>query len=193
MAAAGVQDIHLANVVVGQEKMDRLAKCASEGNIISICVDSMEQITQLEAASKKFGHPIKCLVEVNTGQDRCGVDYDGDEVAKLAQAISSRTPWLSFEGLQGYQGWAQHITGHEARQAEINRVCQKMVVAKQSLEKAGIRECAVITGAGTGSYLFEAGSGVYTEAPDPQPTNLSNPSKGSRGRHCSPMNRPPGP
>jgi len=162
MCLAGIKDIHLANVVFGQSKMDRLAHCASLGTAISICVDSAKQIDQLEAAAKKHGTTLQCLVEVNTGQNRCGVEYDGPEVATLALDIARRTPWLSFEGLQGYQGWAQHITAHKERAAEIDRVCDKMIVAKKSLSDVGL-PCRVITGAGTGSYPMEAASGVYTE------------------------------
>jgi D-serine deaminase-like pyridoxal phosphate-dependent protein len=97
---------------------------------------------------------------VNVGANRCGVE-PGEPALALAQAIT-RSKHLRFAGLQAYQGGAQHLRKVEERRAAIEAACDKVKRTTDLLEKAGIA-CEKVTGAGTGTYLFEATSGVYHE------------------------------
>lgn len=55
------------------------------------------------------------LIEVDVGQNRCGV-ASVEEVLALAAAVHAHTS-LRFEGIQCYQGAAQHIRTTEGRAA----------------------------------------------------------------------------
>src|SRR5436305_77831 len=69
---------------------------------------------------------------------------------------------LSFAGLQAYHGSAQHLRTWEERRQAIASAAEKAAKTRDLLVANGIA-CDQITGAGTGTFEFEAGSGVYTE------------------------------
>nr|UOZ96623.1 D-threonine aldolase [Cupriavidus sp.] len=104
--------------------------------------------------------PLKVLVEIDVGQGRCGVPPGASAVA-LIEAIT-QMPGLSFQGLQAYHGTAQHLRLPSERRAAIAQACAQVRDTITRLEALGIA-CPVVAGAGTGSYLLEAGSGIYNE------------------------------
>src|SRR6266566_4755614 len=79
----------------------------------------------------------------------------------LARQIGD-APHLSFAGLQAYHGSAQHLRTWQERQQAIKSATDKAALTRDLLAANGIA-CDNITGAGTGTFEFEAGSGVYTE------------------------------
>jgi hypothetical protein len=94
------------------------------------------------------------------GANRCGVE-PGEPALALARLVAGQ-PGLRFAGLQAYQGRAQHIQDLEKRREAIDLAVEKVRATLELLERDGLR-CEMVTGAGTGSYRFEAASGVYTE------------------------------
>jgi D-serine deaminase-like pyridoxal phosphate-dependent protein len=64
--------------------------------------------------------------------------------------------------LQAYHGSAQHLRTWEERQRAIAGAVDKATLTRDLLALHGIA-CTNITGAGTGTFEFEAGSGIYTE------------------------------
>src|SRR5258706_9232519 len=79
----------------------------------------------------------------------------------LARLIEDAA-YLSFAGLQAYPGSAQHLRGWSERQQAIKGAADKAALTRDLLAANGIA-CDNITGAGTGTFEFEAGSGGYTE------------------------------
>jgi 3-hydroxy-D-aspartate aldolase len=157
----GVPDVLVTNEVVGDRKLVRLARMAKRARV-AVCVDRYENIAELAAAMKKEGASLAVLVEINVGNDRCGVE-PGEAAVQLAQAITRHAgAGLCFGGLQAYYGSAQHIRGVAQRRAAIDECVSKVRHTRQLLERAGL-PCPKVTGGGTGSYLFEADSGVYDE------------------------------
>ena len=67
-----------------------------------------------------------------------------------------------MRGLQAYHGSAQHLRSWEERRKAIAGAVDKAARTRDLLARHGI-PCANITGAGTGTFEFEAASGVYTE------------------------------
>lgn len=159
LVEGGVKDVLIANEVVGAAKLHRLAALARHASI-AVCVDDAGNLADVEDAAIDFDARIKVLVEIDVGAGRCGVTPGGDAVA-LAQAIAG-SKHLSFDGLQAYQGSAQHIRNHDERRQAIERAAEMARSTKSMIEAAGIA-CPRVTGAGTGSFLFEAASNVYTE------------------------------
>ncbi|KAK2141581.1 hypothetical protein LSH36_1074g00003 [Paralvinella palmiformis] len=101
-----------------------------------------------------------CVVEVNVGQDRCGVE-PGKPAVELAKHILE-LPNVTFKGIQCYQGWNQHVRKIPDRKEAVGVVIKKTRDTLQAFKEAGI-DCPYVTGGGTGTYLFEADSGVFTE------------------------------
>jgi 3-hydroxy-D-aspartate aldolase len=79
----------------------------------------------------------------------------------LALLIAS-APSLRFAGLQSYHGAAQHIPDAAERQRAIAAAVEKTRLTVDLLRAAGLT-CDVVSGGGTGSHAFEAGSGIYNE------------------------------
>lgn len=176
-AQAGIQNILVSNEVVGAAKVPRLLALARQTNL-TVCVDHVDNALALSqafvqagsridktASPSRQGHggrvaPLKVLVEIDVGQGRCGVRPGAPAVA-LIQAIM-RMPGLSFQGLQAYHGTAQHLRLPSERRAAIALACAQVRDTVTRLQAHGIA-CPIVAGAGTGSYLLEAGSGIYNE------------------------------
>lgn len=162
-ARGGIADILVSNEVTDPVKIDRLArlpKLGAWGTAVGVCVDDLSNVADLSAAALRHGTELRCLVEVDSGANRCGVAPSPQLVA-LAKAIIA-APGLTFGGIQAYHGAMQHIADFAARKAAFESSLAITAKALAVLEAEGIA-CATVTGAGTGSYPFEAGSGVYTE------------------------------
>jgi D-serine deaminase-like pyridoxal phosphate-dependent protein len=155
----GVKDVLVTNEIVGKPKLRRLIGLAGMARIAT-CADDPAQITALNEAAGEAGLTLPVHVEVNMGGNRCGVEPGEPALALARQVMDARH--LSFAGLQAYHGSAQHLRAWEERQKAIADAVEKAGSTRDLLTKNGI-ECANITGAGTGTFEFEAGSGVYTE------------------------------
>lgn len=159
LVAGGVSDVLVSNQIVGRRKLDRLAGLARNANI-RVCVDDQDNINQINAAAKRFNATIDVLVEIDIGAGRCGV-VPGKAAVELAQIIAKNSN-LTFGGLQAYQGRAQHIRGFGERKIAIEKAGKLVQETIHLLSEAGL-ECRLVTGAGTGTFQFEADSGIWNE------------------------------
>ena len=159
MVEGGVRDVLVSNEVVGTRKLARLARLAKRARI-GICVDHPLQIEWLEAAVKAEGAQLDVYVEIDVGARRCGVAA-GEPALLLARKIVA-AEGLRFGGLQAYQGSAQHVRTMDDRKAKIDVAIEAARMTRALLEANGI-SCPIVTGAGSGSFVFEAASGVYDE------------------------------
>ena len=159
LVAGGVSNVLVSNQIVGRRKLDRLAGLARNANI-SVCVDDQDNINQINAAAKRFNATIDVLVEIDIGAGRCGV-VPGKAAVELAQIIAKNSN-LTFGGLQAYQGRAQHIRGFGERKIAIEKAGKLVQETIHLLSEAGL-ECRLVTGAGTGTFQFEADSGIWNE------------------------------
>lgn len=159
IVAGGIRDVLVSNEVVDLKKIERLAQLAGRARVI-VCVDDLGNVDDLSSAAQRHGVTIECLVEIDCGAGRCGTQ-PGEPVVEIARKIAS-SPGLKFSGLQAYQGAAQHIHDFAERKAKIELAIAQVADTIAMLRARGL-ECAIVGGAGTGSYYFEGNSGVYNE------------------------------
>lgn len=159
LADGGVTNILVTNQVVGERKLRRLAALSLRVRL-AVCADNPDNVSALDAAARAFGTTLPVLVEIDVGSMRCGVS-PGEEAVLLAKRIAD-SDGLRFAGLQAYHGKAQHLRAFEARRQAIVSACEDVVRTTDLLKKNGL-ECEIIGGAGTGTFAFEAASGVYNE------------------------------
>ena len=159
MVYGGVKDVFVSNEIVGAQKLERLAALAKLAKI-GVAVDDAQNILDLETVATKHNALIDAYIEINVGTPRCGV-MPGEPALVLAKIIVS-CKHLRFSGLQAYHGKAQHVRAYADRRANIHAASSHALETKQLLEANGI-PCPIITGAGTGTYQFEAASKVYNE------------------------------
>ncbi|MBC7734296.1 MAG: DSD1 family PLP-dependent enzyme [Bacteriovorax sp.] len=174
LAAAGVANIYISNEIVDAAKLARVAALA--GRIrLALAVDSVLGIDRLAAALKAAGTSIDVFVEIDVGQGRCGVAPTA--ASRLAHQVVSHVTaqgeghgeghgaasgGMRFAGLQAYQGRAQHLRSAAEREAAVRHAVAGVRAAQAGITSAGMR-CPLVTGGGTGSFMFDAASGVYGE------------------------------
>ncbi len=158
-AAAGIADILVTNEVVDPRKLARLATLGRTRRI-GLLVDDALHVARAAEAAGAAGTSFDVYVEIEVGQGRCGV-VPGPIMVDLARQIAA-SPSLRFAGLQAYDGGAQHLHAAADRKARIENVALLANRARDLLASAGLR-CPLVTGAGTGTFPYEAASGVFGE------------------------------
>ncbi|ELU11615.1 hypothetical protein CAPTEDRAFT_227487 [Capitella teleta] len=151
-------DIFITNQLVGKTKLQRLAVLCRQATV-SICVDDPSHVVSLGLVAKEANVNIECVVEVCVGS-RCGVQ-PGKAAVELAKEIID-TPHLSFKGIHVYGGQNQHIRSAEDRKQATDTVVEHAQRTLKEFDEADIR-CPYVTGGGTGTFAYEACSGVFTE------------------------------
>jgi 3-hydroxy-D-aspartate aldolase len=159
LAWGGVPDILVSNEVVGARKLARLAALSRIARV-AVCADDAAQVSAYEAAAEAAGIRLDVLVEIDVGGGRCGVE-PGPPAVALAERIAG-SPHLRFGGLQAYHGSAQHRRAPAEREAAAGAAVDSTRRTVEQLRQRGLA-CAIVGGAGTGTFPLEAGSGVFTE------------------------------
>lgn len=169
LVAAGVNDVYISNVITPLSKCERLAQilCGLDAKIASkvklaVAVDNLQAIGHLAQAMARHApqQQLSVFIEIDVGHQRCGV-VPGEAACELAREIAQHAQ-LKFAGLQAYHGKAQHIRSASERHAVMKQVLEKVRITQAALQAAGF-QVPLITGAGTGSCIHEAGSGLYGE------------------------------
>jgi D-serine deaminase-like pyridoxal phosphate-dependent protein len=154
LVEGGIADVLVSNEVVGAPKLRRLAALSRRGKL-GVCVDHPDALRALAES----GAQCDVYVELEVGMRRCGVEPEM-AVALAREIKGSRT--LKFAGLQAYHGRAQHVRSLAERRAAIAAAAGKVRETKERREKAGIA-CALVTGAGSGTYMLEVEAGAWDE------------------------------
>jgi 3-hydroxy-D-aspartate aldolase len=159
MVEGGIEDVLVSNQVVGPDKLARLARLNHQARV-AVCVDHEDAVAEISAAARGAGVTIATLVEIDVGAKRCGVQ-PGQPALALARMIAD-DPHLEFAGLQAYQGSAQHLRTIDERRGAIDHAIRVTRETVDMLGRDGL-DCAIVGGAGTGTFELEAASGVYNE------------------------------
>jgi 3-hydroxy-D-aspartate aldolase len=160
--AGGIEDVLVTNEVVGERKLARLAGLAARfpAARLGVCVDDAGAALKLARACDEADTRMDVYIELDVGHNRAGVSDPAAAVA-LARVVDAQ-PSLTLRGLQAYFGSAQHRRSIGERRQAISAASALARSARDALVSAGL-PCGTITGGGTGTFLFEATSGVYNE------------------------------
>lgn len=159
MAAGGIRDILIANMVVGEQKLERVAALAGSADPIVAC-DHFVQVEPLAAVCRKRGVSVRVILEVDIGLNRVGVPA-GKPAVELAQAIT-KLQGVQFAGIMGYEGHLLTIPDPEQKR---NKILESMAILTNTadlLQKASI-PCDIVSAGGTGSYQVTADAPGITE------------------------------
>ena len=159
MVEGGIADVLVSNEIVGARKLARLAALAKRARI-GVCVDSADALRDLQAAAQRAAVTIDVYIELEVGMRRCGI-ASGAPALALARAIVA-SPGLRFAGLQAYHGRAQHIRSAEERRAAITNSSLIVKNTRVLLQQNGV-DCPIVTGAGSGTFMFEVELGAWDE------------------------------
>jgi D-serine deaminase-like pyridoxal phosphate-dependent protein len=159
MAEAGIQDILIANQVVGRLKIDRLTNLAARSKMM-VAVDDETNVQQLSAACQAKGVALRVLVEVDIGMNRCGV-LPGAAALRLAQQVA-QSPGLSLAGLMGYEGHLVQIRDPREREKKVLEALTALQETRDLLEQNGL-PVEIVSGGGTGTYDVSGSNPPMTE------------------------------
>lgn len=170
MAAGGVRDILIANLVVGPQKLRRLVELARRADPI-VCIDHLDQAVPLSREMAAAGTRIRVIIEVDIGLARVGVAH-GEPTLALARQIKV-LPGLELAGIMGYEGHLLTVAECDGKADKISTALGTLVETRRVLEAADIA-CPIVSCAGTGSYLhsvrqpgiteIQAGGAIFMDA-----------------------------
>jgi D-threonine aldolase len=155
LVEGGIQDVLVSNEIVGTPKIRRLADLSQRARL-GVCVDNLENLRQIAAT----GAQLDTYIELEVGMRRCGV-APGEPALALAREIL-KAPSLRFAGLHAYHGRAQHVRSMQERAASIARAADAVRETKALFKQNSI-ETPIVTGAGSGTFMFEVESGAWDE------------------------------
>ena len=159
IAAEGVRDILIANMIVGQPKWERLAGLCSWADPIVAC-DHFAQIEPLAAVCRRSGVTCRVVIEMNIGLDRVGT-RPGRDTFDLALAIS-KLKGVEFVGIMGYEGHLLRIENADEKRTQIRGAMAVLAECADKLKRDGLR-CDIVSAGGTGSYQISAECPGITE------------------------------
>ena len=169
MAAGGVRDILIANMIVGQPKLQRVAALCRTADPIVAC-DHYVQAEALAAVCQSQGVTCRVIVEVNVGLDRVGVQ-PGQHTLQLAQAIDG-LDGLRLAGIMGYEGHLLTVADPQQKQEQIAEAMGVLRHCRDQMIEQGLC-CDIVSTSGTGSYQqsctcegvteVQAGGGIFAD------------------------------
>lgn len=161
--AAGIPDVLITNEVVGAAKIARLAQLAARfrGQRLGVCLDDAGIARQLSQAAAAAGATLDAYIDVDVGQDRTGVS-DPAVAVEIANAAIAGGPQLRVMGMHAYGGSAQHRRTPGERRAAVASASALVAEMRAAFMAAGL-PCEIITGGGTGTWVYEIESRLYNE------------------------------
>ena len=135
LADAGFDDVLIANQIVGEAKVSRLAELARRIDV-KVAVDRVEQASAISQAAAARGVVVGVLIEIDIGMGRCGVE-PGAAVVELAREIA-RLPGLRFDGIQAFEGHAIYIDDEVERSRQVRAAFAPAIETRRLLERNGI-------------------------------------------------------
>ncbi len=170
LAAGGVRDLLIANLIVGPHKVRRLVELRKSADPI-VTVDHIDQAAPIGRAMHAAGLSVRTIIEVDIGLNRVG-NPPGPGTIELARQIAA-APGLTFSGIMGYEGHLLTIADPREKAEKIHAALERLVEVGRRLVEAGLA-CPIVSCAGTGSYLIsithpgitevQAGGAIFMDA-----------------------------
>jgi D-serine deaminase-like pyridoxal phosphate-dependent protein len=148
VAAPLTADLLIANEIVDAGKCARVAALA-RGRSITVAVDSAAGIDAIAAAAAAAGVSVGVLVDLNVGQNRCGVTPGEDALVLARQVAAARG--LRLRGVMGYEGHLQPVADRAERESLTRAAMGMLVDTARLLADHGL-PCEIVSAGGTGTH-----------------------------------------
>lgn len=102
MSAHGIRDIFIANEIVGDMKLARIAALAKSGVTVAFGVDAPCQVRAAERLFAASGVMVDVLIELEVGECRSGIIEETDFAALLG--CIKECPHVGFRGIFSHDG-----------------------------------------------------------------------------------------
>ena len=158
-AAAGINDLLIANLLAGPRKIERLVELRRKADPI-ICLDHVDQAEPISRAIQAAGQQVRAILEIDIGMQRAGV-LPGKPAVELAKRVAE-LPGIDFAGIMGYEGHLLLIEDQGEKAARICAALAQLVETAERIRAVGIA-CPIVSCGGTGSLPFAARQPGVTE------------------------------
>jgi D-serine deaminase-like pyridoxal phosphate-dependent protein len=148
LAEAGIDDVLVANEVVGSAKVSALLRASTRARI-TVAIDSLISANELSAAAGEHHSEIGVLVDVDVGLGRCGVRSSG-EAAELADRVAA-LPGLALRGVMGFEGHCTFEPDPTRRRHLAEEAMTRLLDAADAIASRG-HAIDVISAGGTGTF-----------------------------------------
>jgi len=159
MSRSGIEDVLIANEIVGNKKIEALANAAKHG-YLTVAVDDSRNADAISQALSRAGSKLDFLIEVDVGMGRGGVRSPQEAVA-LANQVK-KLPGLRFRGVQGYEGHCMLEPDRDIRVRKTLEAMNYLGTVVDHLKAAGF-VCEVVSSGGTGTYDITGADPRVTE------------------------------
>ncbi|MGD0636509.1 MAG: DSD1 family PLP-dependent enzyme [Nitrososphaerales archaeon] len=157
MARGGIHDILIANEVVGEYKVKRLARVAKLCEL-AVIVDTVHNARQISDLAAQEGSRVRVLVDVNlSGSEKGVLDRTGvvpADALGLAREVSKLRN-LEFGGLMGYEGSLSAFPDAASKVAACRKALGVLTETARTITDAGL-EVRTVSSSGTMSYRTAA-------------------------------------
>ena len=157
MASAGIEDIFIANQIVGAPKIARLVALARRVPRLAVAVDNFVGAAQAHEALHAAGLQVDTLIEVDTGAGRCGVLPEN--LVAFAEELTEY-PALRLVGVMAYAGQAYQVRGAAAFAQAAAEEGQALAEQARALTKAGYAMTRISGGTTPTGPHYQPGCGL---------------------------------
>ncbi len=148
MAQAGIENLLITSEIIGKPKLARLVELIRHHPDVKVVVDSPDGANALNQAMQAAQLDVKVLIELNVGQNRCGIQ-PGEPALALGKLIET-LPHLHLVGVQGYEGHLQHLHDQTEREERCRQSMKLLTDTATLLRDAGC-DISIVTTGGTGT------------------------------------------
>lgn len=152
MLSGGVRDVLITTPIANKQKIQRLISAKKQYpdcRLIQV-IDSIFHAELISAAAREAGLDIDLIIEVESGQNRCGIDV-GDELLSLIHEINE-LPNVHYKGIQAYSGHLQHINEYQERKRLARAAVNPVFNFIREKLTASELQPEIISGGGSGTY-----------------------------------------
>jgi len=157
MADAGIDDIFIANEIVGDVKLKRLRRLAGKVRL-AVGVDHPLQVEGISGFFMNEGKPMDVMIDVDTGDPRTGVQ-PGRPVLELARMVE-RSPGVNLRGIYTHDGQTYEAHDVEEIREIFLKSQEQMLATAQLLRSEGIEFKEVSVGSTPSLLVGEPLEGV---------------------------------
>ena len=149
---SGLTDILISREIVGIGKLSLMAGLARHADL-KVVVDNPLQVDLLSAALTESPVNLGVLIEINIGQNRCGMDPSNlRDIIALVKMINHH-PKLNFMGFQGYEGHLVLLPDEDERTAQVQSANARLMQVVKAVAEIGY-PAEIVTGGGTGPTMI---------------------------------------
>jgi len=169
MADAGIDDILIANQIVGDTKVDRLIALRRRVAVMT-AVDNIDNVVAIGRAAVAAGVIISVVIEVDIGMKRAGVQ-PGAATIELAENVTC-VPGVKLAGLMAWEGHVARIEDAGNKRLMVEEAVGLLVQTADAIRNKGI-PVEIVSCGGTGTYPItaaikgvteiQAGGGIFSD------------------------------